>query len=61
MREEENVSALLSVSQCLAVLYEGCDDVTVCLQRTYDIKWRVWNEQQDVLECCFLAKVKLVR
>jgi len=37
------------------------DDVTVCLQRAYDIKWRVWNEQADILECCFITKIKLVK
>jgi hypothetical protein len=39
----------------------GGGDVTVCLQRVYDIKWRVWNEQADLLECCFVAKIKLVK
>jgi len=29
--------------------------------RSYDIKWRVWNEQADILECCFIAKIKLVK
>jgi len=29
--------------------------------RSYDIKWRVWNEQADILECCFLTKIKLVK
>jgi hypothetical protein len=48
------------VAQSLCCV-KGGDDVTVCLQRAYDIKWRVWNEQADVLECCFVAKIKLVK
>ncbi|XP_069671479.1 MD-2-related lipid-recognition protein-like [Periplaneta americana] len=29
--------------------------------RAYDVKWRLWNEQTDVLECCFIAKIKLTK
>lgn len=29
--------------------------------RSYDIKWRVWNEQADILNCCFMTKIKLAK
>jgi len=39
----------------------GDDDVTVCLQRIYKIKWRVWKEQENILECCFTTNIRLVK
>ncbi|XP_012059676.1 PREDICTED: MD-2-related lipid-recognition protein-like [Atta cephalotes] len=27
--------------------------------RTYDLKWRLWNEQEQ--ECCFMFQIKLVK
>lgn len=29
--------------------------------RSYDIKWRLWNEDSDLLECCFMTKIKLTK
>lgn len=37
------------------------EEVTVCLQRAYDIKWRLWNEDSDLLECCFTTKIRLTK
>jgi hypothetical protein len=31
------------------------------LQRAYDIKWKLWNEDSDLLECCFITKIKLTK
>jgi hypothetical protein len=39
----------------------GDEEVTVCLQRAYDVKWRLWNEDSDLLECCFITKIKLTK
>jgi hypothetical protein len=58
LKYDPSVVQLVARSLCCVT---GGDDVTVCLQRTYDIKWRVWNEQSDILECCFLSKIKLVK
>lgn len=55
---DPSVVQLVARSLCCVT---GGDDVTVCLQRAYDIKWRVWNEQLGGLECCFITKVKLVK
>lgn len=29
------------------------------LQRTYDLKWKLWNEYEQ--ECCFMFPIKLVK
>jgi hypothetical protein len=55
---DPSVVALVARSLCCVT---GGDDVTVCLQRAYDIKWRVWSEEADLLECCFMTKIKLVK
>lgn len=55
---DPSVVQLLSRSLCCVT---GGDDVTVCLQRAYDVKWRVRDEQANILECCFITKIKLVK
>ncbi|PSN35232.1 hypothetical protein C0J52_15517 [Blattella germanica] len=29
--------------------------------RAYDVKWKLWNEELSVFQCCFIAKIKLVK
>ncbi|KAJ9589646.1 hypothetical protein L9F63_017135 [Diploptera punctata] len=29
--------------------------------RAYDVKWKLWNEETSLFQCCFITKIKLVK